>query len=116
MIERYTANGLLISRTLVDDTARTVTTYDAAGLQTSTRPYTSAENAAADARADEATRSVNEATIQSRAKAALTANGAFLALTSPTNAQVLAQTKILTRECSALIRLALRLLDTTAGT
>lgn len=51
MIERYTANGLLISSKLVDDTTRTVTTYDAAGLQTSTRPYTSAENAAADAQA-----------------------------------------------------------------
>ena len=62
------------------------------------------------------TATVNEATIQGKAKAALTANDTFLALTSPTNAQVLAQTKILTRECSALIRLALRLLGTTAGT
>ena len=31
-----------------DDTARTVTTYDEAGAVTSTRPYTEAENAAAD--------------------------------------------------------------------
>ena len=37
-----------------NDTTRTVTTYDAAGLQTSTRPYTSAENAAADMAAVEA--------------------------------------------------------------
>ena len=99
-----------------DDTTRTVTTWDAAGVLTDTRPYTAAENAAADAEAVARTVTVNEATIRGRAATALTANNTFLALTSPTNAQVLAQTKILTRECSALIRLALRLLDTTTGT
>lgn len=58
----------------------------------------------------------NRATITGRAKTALTANDAFLGLTAPTNAQVLAQTKVLTRECSALIRLLLDELSTTAGT
>lgn len=48
MIEKYTADGRLISRTLRDDTARTVTTWDAAGVQTGTRPYTATENATAD--------------------------------------------------------------------
>ncbi len=36
-----------------DDTTHTVTTYNAAGSATGTRPYTAAENAAADARATE---------------------------------------------------------------
>ena len=39
-------DGRLIER--ADDTTRTVTTWDTAGVQT-TRPYTAAENAAADA-------------------------------------------------------------------
>ena len=40
-----------------------------------------------------------------KADNALAANATFLALASPTNAQVLAQTKLLTREVNALIRL-----------
>ena len=43
--------------------------------------------------------------LHARARQALTVNGAFLALSAPTNAQTLAQVKALTRECSALIRL-----------
>lgn len=46
----------------------------------------------------------NLGTIMQRAGQALSANQTFLALASPTNAQVLAQTQRLTRECSALIR------------
>ena len=45
-------DGRLIER--ADSTTRTVTTYDAAGVVTSTRPYTAGENAAADAAAAEA--------------------------------------------------------------
>lgn len=59
---------------------------------------------------------VNAQTLRSRAAAALSANATFLALGSPTNAQVLTQVQRLTRECSALIRLAMNLLDTTDGT
>lgn len=40
-------SGVLRER--YDDVARTYTSWDAAGVQTSTRPYTTAENAAADA-------------------------------------------------------------------
>ena len=47
--------------------------------------------------------------LHARARQALVDNAAFLALASPTNAQVLAQTKRLTRECSALIRLVVAL-------
>mgnify|MGYP000691666206 CR=1 FL=1 len=41
-----------------------------------------------------------------KARAAVTANQTFLALATPTNAQVVAQVQRLTRECSALLRLA----------
>lgn len=43
--------------------------------------------------------------LHAKARAALDANAAFLALSSPTNAQTLAQVRRLTRENSALIRL-----------
>lgn len=59
---------------------------------------------------------INTETLRSRAAAALAANATFLALGAPTNAQVLAQVQRLTRECSALIRLAVNLLDSTDGT
>lgn len=59
---------------------------------------------------------VTETTIRERAESALAANGTYLALASPTNAQVVAQVGRLTRECSALIRLPLRRLDTDDGT
>lgn len=97
-----------------DDETRTVSDWTTGVVVT--RPYTAEENASADARAAEAARGANEATIRSRAATALAANNAFLALSSPTNAQVLAQTKVLTRENTALIKLALGLLDDTTGT
>lgn len=59
---------------------------------------------------------VNRDAIMAKARTALTANAAFLAITTPTNAQVVAQVKVLTRESTALIRLLLDELDSTAGT
>ncbi len=60
-----------------------------------------------------ATGRANEATIQQRATTALTANTTFLAVTSPTNAQIAAQVKALTRQNNGLIRLVLRRFDGT---
>lgn len=54
--------------------------------------------------------------LQQRAVAAIAANVAFLAIGAPTNAQVLAQTQRLTRECTAVIRLLLNQADDTSGT
>jgi len=95
-----------------DDTA--TTTYDRSIDGTYTvvwteRPWTADEQAARAA-------TVNRATLVDEAAAALTANAKFLALTSPTNAQTLAQVKALTRENTAIIRLLLNRLDTDEGT
>lgn len=62
------------------------------------------------------TAGANSGVLLDRARQALTANAAFLAIASPTNAQVVQQVQRLTRECSALIRLALNMFDTTDGT
>lgn len=58
----------------------------------------------------------NREAVEAKAVQGLALNATFLAIAAPTNAQVLAQTQRLTRECSALIRLLLGLLDDTAGT
>lgn len=61
-------------------------------------------------------REANEENIRTKAAQALAANATFLAIASPTNAQVLAQVQRLTRECNALIRLAIGALDDAADT
>lgn len=55
----------------------------------------------------------NERTLRAAAATALQGNRGFLALTSPTNAQVLAQVKALTRQNQGIIRLLLGQLDAT---
>lgn len=58
----------------------------------------------------------NKDTILGKVSAALTNNQAFLGLSSPTNAQVLAQIQALTRQTNALMRIVSEQLDSTAGT
>lgn len=56
---------------------------------------------------------VNEQTVRERAGQALATNRTFLAVASPTNAQVVAQVKALTRQMNGLVRLVLGQLDAT---
>jgi hypothetical protein len=63
------------------------------------------------AAAAQAVLDANGDTLRSRAKTALATNATFLALANPTAAQVATQTKALTRQVDALIRLAIGALD-----
>ena len=62
------------------------------------------------------TTAANLQTILARAANALAANGTFLALAPPTNAQTIAQVQLLTRQVNALIRLTLNTLSDITGT
>lgn len=61
-------------------------------------------------------RETNEQDLRGKAAQALAANATFLAIASPTAAQVTTQVQRLTRECNALIRLAIGALDDAADT
>ena len=114
MSTRIYSNDVL--RELWDDATRLYTKWDSAGVQVEQRPYTEEENTRADAEAVTNTAERNREAIEAKAKAAITANNNFLALSSPTNAQTLAQVKVLTRENTALIRLVLGELNSQEGT
>jgi hypothetical protein len=86
------------------------------GLVTINRAMTADEIAAETAAEAATSAAVNADALRAKAQQALTANATFQALASPTNAQVLAQVQLLTKECNGLIRLALSLLDSTSGT
>lgn len=55
----------------------------------------------------------NSVTIRDQARLALEANATYLAVASPTNAQVVAQVRSLTRQINGLIRLEVNALDAT---
>ena len=105
------ASGVLRERW--DDATRTYTTYNAQGILTNSRPYTPEEHVNADATAVVETASRNRDSIEEQAGAALDANTAYLGLATPTNAQVAAQVKALTRQNNKIIRLVLGRLDGT---
>jgi hypothetical protein len=62
------------------------------------------------------TAAVNSAAIIQKIAAALTANQAFLAKSAPSNADVVAQVKVMTRELNAILRLIGGQLDTISDT
>ena len=80
-----------------------ITTYDTAGVATGTQTITVQTSPSQD----------NSDTLQAAAVTALANNRTFQAVAAPTNAQIIAQTKALTRQNNALIRLLLGLLDGT---
>jgi hypothetical protein len=96
-------DGLLVRE--ADDTARTVTTWDAQRAP-STRPYTDQENADADQRALGQVAETNESSIRDKLRLALETNNAYLAVGTPTAAQTTQQVKALSRTVNGLIRLA----------
>lgn len=98
------------------DSTTGYTRWDASGTVVEQRPLTDAEAAIAAAQAAADLVEANGQTVQRRARTALTANATYLALAAPTNAQNAAQIQRLTRECSALIRLALADLATITDT
>ena len=107
--ETYT-DGVLRQRW--DDTARTYTEWDAQGVQISTRPYTTEENAAADQRAAAALLVTNEATISTNLQQDL---ATMQAIIDQTNADLKAdpaqEIKDLARVARRLIRKVERILD-----
>ena len=98
-VRETTRNGTLIERVEVDYDKGVVIVTD--GKETAKRALTDAE--IAESTALEAERSAAEAIHK-----ALQVNKTFLALEKPTAAQVTAQTKALTRQISALLKLQLR--------
>ena len=105
-----------VLRELWDDTARTYTAFSKAGVQTDTRPYTAEENTMADIRQGQSTQVQNKEALLNKARTALTNNNAFLSIATPTTAQAVAQTKALTRQMNALIKLIANDLASQDGT
>jgi hypothetical protein len=70
---------------------------------TPTEVWTARPKTAAELLADAAT--ATQTTIETQARAAFTANRAYLAIGAPTNAQNLAQIRAITRQMQAMIRL-----------
>lgn len=62
------------------------------------------------------TSNTNNTTLRTQADAAIEANIAYLAIGTPTNLQVIAQVRALTRHINGVIRLVIGKLDSTSGT
>lgn len=91
-----------------DPSAGTYTRWDKAGSVVESRPLTADEVSAFARVAQGSVKAENQRTLEDRLRRLLALNTEFLALAAPTAAQQNTQVERLTRECSALIRLALR--------
>lgn len=88
----------------------------AADGSTTQRAFNADENAAADRDVAIRTRQTNLDALKTKALSAFNANKAFLAIASPTNADIVAQVKLLTRENNALIKVLFDQLQDQDGT
>lgn len=88
----------------------TYTATDASGNVVETRPVTPDEAAEATEDQDD----TNAATIRTGLVTAFQNNQTYLGLASPTNAQVVAQVKALTRQMDGIIRIVAGLLDSSS--
>ena len=93
---------------LLDSGAGTYTRWDEMGALIETRPLTADESAALAAEEVASRAEANGRTLEDRLRTLLARNAGFLALAAPTAAERNTQVERLTRQCSALIRLALR--------
>lgn len=96
-----------------DDVKRVVTTLSDLNEVIASRPYNASENENADRVAAAALADANRLILQQQGLDAIVNNKAFLTIPTPTNAQVLAQVKALTRQMDGVIRLAANVLDAT---
>lgn len=97
-----------------DDATRTYTRWDAAGVQVEQRPYTTAENAAADASAAAETLAANEKSISTKLANDMAAMQAILDQTNADlNAGPAQELKDLAKAVRRLIRKVERILDDT---
>lgn len=101
---------------LWDGAAGTYTAWDPQGNVTTSRALTAQETSDLAAMDTTMTAQNNAATLQSRMSAAIAANNTYLGLATPTAVQQTAQIARLTKECNALIKMALNQLSDTTGT
>ena len=99
-----------------NDATQTYTQFAKDGTVITTRPYTAAEIAQANASAAFVTATSNQATITANALAHLPTNISYLAVAVPSTAQVAAQLNAITKAVNALIYLVNEQFTTTQGT
>jgi hypothetical protein len=119
VVARYHAGGYIAAapaQNKAEELGAQYRRWDTGGVLLETRALTADESALVAAQLAAETAQTNTNTIRSRAATALTTNATFLAIASPSTAQVATQVKALTRQCDGVIRLMLNQLDTITDT